>query len=241
MYLCILNTWTKGPGSAGLNICTGVFQQGPHQADSIKLVNDSVGRQRNGVRREFREEVGKKGERNEQGKNKQNRKSVHADLSSSAISCLKDLRAQLFSSCLFLSLSLAASVCAAAGSTRLLPSSRNDRFQHRLFIINGALAKSSVRKTGYFSLYPAVHIPHACSLIIPSLYCLRLSIELSAVCIYPIAQGHISIVFLSSGCCLFECFSLSLTLVHSYCCYAFPSTSPSLRCFYRFILISLSS
>lgn len=65
LYLCILNAWTKGPGSTGLNICTGVFQQGPHQADSIKLVNDSVGkeRQKSSVRGESREEGKKRKER----------------------------------------------------------------------------------------------------------------------------------------------------------------------------------
>lgn len=71
---------------------------------------------------ERRVEKKEKRETNAQGKNKQDRKSVHADLSLSIISCMKDLRVQLFPLCLFLSLSLAVSVWPAAGSIQLLPS-----------------------------------------------------------------------------------------------------------------------
>lgn len=42
LYLCSLNAWTESPCSTGLHLLTGVFQQGPQQADSFQLVNDSV-------------------------------------------------------------------------------------------------------------------------------------------------------------------------------------------------------
>lgn len=42
LYLCSLNAWTESPCGTGLHLLTGVFQQGPKQADSFELVNDSV-------------------------------------------------------------------------------------------------------------------------------------------------------------------------------------------------------
>lgn len=44
LYLCVFNARTEGQGRAGLHAWTRVLQQRPHQANSITLVDDSVGR-----------------------------------------------------------------------------------------------------------------------------------------------------------------------------------------------------